>query len=136
VDDDVLHMRLAVADIVFQAAGQLVRVVQGHVDRHDRRYEHDESTGGVQQPQLARWLPGALFEPRVVVADIIFRVGAVDGPPSHSLTALDASRPRFSTGQQSESAQSSPLKLARPQAGPQPNDHEDAAEIQKPWPGR
>ena len=59
VDDHVLHVRLAGADLVLQAAGQLVRVGQRHAGRDGDRHEDDQPTVGVQQPQLPRRLAGA-----------------------------------------------------------------------------
>ncbi len=60
VDDDVLHVRLALADVVLEPAGELVRVGQRHLGRHGDGDEDDEAAGGVQEPQLARRLAGAL----------------------------------------------------------------------------
>jgi hypothetical protein len=59
VDDDVLHVRLAAADVVFEAAGELVRVPERHVRGHGHGHEHDQAAGGVQQPKFPRWLTGA-----------------------------------------------------------------------------
>jgi hypothetical protein len=60
VDDDVLHVRLAVADVVFEAAGELVCVRECHVRGHGHGHEYDQAAGGVQQPQFPRWLTRAV----------------------------------------------------------------------------
>src|SRR5262249_3595023 len=54
VDDDVLHVRLRLADVVLQPAGQLVRLGQAHAGRDGDGHEHDEAADGVQQPQFER----------------------------------------------------------------------------------
>src|ERR1700756_843464 len=58
VDDDVLHVRLTVADVVFEPAGELVRGGERDVPRHGYRDKHHEAVSGVQQAQLAGRLLG------------------------------------------------------------------------------
>src|SRR4051812_6212347 len=53
-------MGLAVADVFLEPAGDLVRVGQRHVGGQSDGDEYDEPAGGVQQPQLARRLSGAV----------------------------------------------------------------------------
>jgi hypothetical protein len=60
VNADVVHARLPVADVVLEAAGQLVGVWQRHVRRDDDSDEDDEATGGLQHPQVSRRLAGAV----------------------------------------------------------------------------
>jgi hypothetical protein len=56
MDDHVVHARLAVADVVFESAGQLVGVWQRHVGRHRDGDEHDEAAGSLQQAQFSWWV--------------------------------------------------------------------------------
>jgi hypothetical protein len=77
VDDDVLHMRLAFADVVYEAAGQLVGLGERHLRRYGHRHEHDEAAGGVQQQQLPWGLARAVdHEPCDALALRLVRRGA------------------------------------------------------------
>src|SRR4051812_21807155 len=60
VDDDVLHVRLAVADVVLQAAGEIVRGRQRHVGGYRHGDEHDQAAVGVQKPQVSRRVSGVV----------------------------------------------------------------------------
>jgi hypothetical protein len=59
---DVGHVRLRVADVVFEPAREFVGVGQPGVISGDDGDEHDESAAGVQEPQLTRGVTGAVYD--------------------------------------------------------------------------
>ena len=47
VHDHILRVRLALADVAFQPAGEVVGLRKRHVRRHDDTHEHDQAAGRV-----------------------------------------------------------------------------------------
>ena len=58
VDDDVLHVRLALSDVVLQSTRELVGLRERHIRRHADADEHDQAAVRVEQAQCARRLTG------------------------------------------------------------------------------